>query len=38
MSHSDKLRYKTIAYRKGVRIEFSKDLIAQLKTAVFPKP
>jgi hypothetical protein len=38
MSHRDKLRYKTIAYRKGVRIEFSKDLIAQLKTAVLPKP
>jgi hypothetical protein len=36
MSHGDKLRYKTIAYHKGVRIEFSKDLVMQMKAAVLP--
>ena len=36
MSDRDKLRYKTIAYHKGKRIEFSKEMILQMKSAVFP--
>jgi hypothetical protein len=36
MSRQDKLRYKTIAFNKGIRVVVSKDMIGQMKSAVLP--
>jgi len=40
MSKRDAARYRTIAYRKGIRIEFTKDMLRALKTALsrYPQP
>ncbi len=37
MRPSDKLRYKTIAYRKGIRVPISKEMTMEMKSAVFPR-